>query len=109
MSAVGSLKSSIQPGHVVCVDQFIDRTRGRESTFFGDGVVGHVQFGDPVEENMRAHLVEAAQASGAVVHDGGTYVCIEGPTFSTWAESELFEVGVFGCRYDESARGPIGP
>ncbi|MEE2787635.1 MAG: S-methyl-5'-thioadenosine phosphorylase [Myxococcota bacterium] len=95
VSAVGSLKSSIEPGHVVCVDQFLDRTRGRPSTFFEDGIVGHVQFGDPVEEQMRQHLLASARASGAVTHDGGSYVCIEGPTFSTRAESELYRS--WGC------------
>lgn len=95
VSAVGSLRADIEPGHLVCVDQFLDRTRARPNSFFGDGVVGHVQFGDPVEPAMRAVLLEAARATDATVHDGGTYVCIEGPTFSTRAESNVFRQ--WGC------------
>ncbi|MEZ4475295.1 MAG: S-methyl-5'-thioadenosine phosphorylase [bacterium] len=96
VSAVGSLRADIEPGHMVCPDQLIDRTSRRVGTFFGDGVVGHVQFGDPMEERLRQVLLEAArEASGKVVHDGGTYVCIEGPTFSTRAESNLFRS--WGC------------
>ncbi len=91
VSAVGSLREEIVPGHLVCPDQFIDRTRGlRESTFFGDGCVGHVQFADPVEPALRAVLVAAAREAGATVHDGGTYVVMEGPAFSTRAESHLY-------------------
>ncbi|MEE2757010.1 MAG: S-methyl-5'-thioadenosine phosphorylase [Myxococcota bacterium] len=90
VSAVGSLKEEIEPGHLICVDQFIDRTRGRVESFFGQGIVGHVQFGDPVEENLRQILLSAVSDVGVVGHDGGTYVCIEGPTFSTRAESELY-------------------
>ncbi len=86
VSAVGSLKEEIAPGHLVCVDQFVDRTRGRVESFFGDGIVGHVQFGDPVEENFRQVVLGAAKSTGATTHDGGAYVCIEGPTFSTRAE-----------------------
>ncbi|MCA9544184.1 MAG: S-methyl-5'-thioadenosine phosphorylase [Myxococcales bacterium] len=91
VSAVGSLEEAVEPGHLVCVDQFIDRTRQRPNTFFGEGCVGHVQFGDPVEEGLRQELMAAARAvSGTTVHDGGAYVCIEGPTFSTRAESQMF-------------------
>jgi 5'-methylthioadenosine phosphorylase len=90
VSAVGSLKETIAPGHMVVVDQFIDRTLGRARTFFGDGVVAHVPFGDPVCPAFRALLLGAVRETGAVTHDGGTYVCIEGPTFSTKAESHLF-------------------
>jgi hypothetical protein len=92
VSAVGSLREEIAPGHVVVPDQFIDRTRGRtrESTFFGDGVVAHVQFADPFCAALSGALVGAAGASGAVVHTGGTYVCMEGPQFSTRAESQLY-------------------
>ncbi len=89
VSAVGSLKAEIAPGHLVVVDQFIDRTEGRPRTFFGDGVVGHVSFGDPVCGVLRPILLDAARASGAPTVDGGCYVCIEGPTFSTKAESHL--------------------
>jgi len=92
VSAVGSLREEIAPGHVVVPDQFIDRTRGRqaESTFFGRGVVAHVQFADPFCAPLSRALVDAAQASGARVHAGGTYVCMEGPAFSTRAESHLY-------------------
>ena len=90
VSAVGSLRKKVVPGQVVCCDQFIDRTRGRVSTFFGDGVVAHVGFGDPVCRVLHGALVEAARAAGAVVHKRGTYVCMEGPAFSTRAESELY-------------------
>jgi 5'-methylthioadenosine phosphorylase len=73
------------------VDKFIDRTRGsRASTFFGEGVVAHVPFGDPVCETLRGHLRDASREAGATVHDGGTYVVMEGPAFSTRAESELY-------------------
>jgi len=92
VSAVGSLREEIAPGHVVVPDQFIDRTRGRtrESTFFGAGVVAHVQFADPFCPALSAALAAAAGASGATVHAGGTYVCMEGPQFSTRAESQLY-------------------
>lgn len=90
VSAVGSLRAEIEPGHMVCVDQFIDRTKGRPSTFFSDGIVGHVEFADPIEENLRQVLLGAARACGATVHDGGTYVCMEGPAFSTRAESHMY-------------------
>src|SRR5437762_9588499 len=90
VSAVGSLRAEIAPGHVVVPDQFIDRTRQRPSTFFGHGVVAHVQFADPVCPSLSRVLAEAARAEGAVVHAGGTYVCMEGPHFSTRAESHLY-------------------
>ncbi len=90
ISAVGSLKEEIVPGHMVVVDQFIDRTRGRPSTFFGDGCVAHAQFGDPVCATLRAMLLEATAGLQTTVHDGGTYVCMEGPAFSTRAESNLY-------------------
>ncbi len=90
VSAVGSLQESIEPGHVVFPDQFIDRTKNRESTFFGDGVVGHVSFGEPTTPPFRTLAVEAAQSVGATVHDGGTCVIIEGPAFSTRAESHMY-------------------
>lgn len=90
VSAVGSLREEIVPGHIVVPDQFIDRTRGRRSTFFGGGVVGHISFADPVCAGMRGVLIEAARAAGATVHDKGTYVVMEGPAFSTRAESHLY-------------------
>jgi len=89
-SAVGSLQAEIVPGHMVVIDQFIDRTKDRVSTFFGDGVVAHVAFGDPVCSTLRGFILEAAESAGAVVHDGGVYVCMEGPAFSTRAESNLY-------------------
>lgn len=92
ISAVGSMKEHLQPGHLVLIDQFLDRTRGRtqESTFFGDGCVAHAHFADPVWEPLRQLGLAAARAAGATVHDGGTYVCMEGPLFSTRAESRLY-------------------
>ncbi len=90
VSAVGSLREHIAPGHVVVPDQFIDRTTQRIGTFFGEGVVAHVQFGDPVCAQLRARLIAAATAEGATVHDGGTCMVMEGPAFSTRAESELY-------------------
>lgn len=86
-SAVGSMKEEIVPGHMVLPDQFIDRTYRRIGTFLGNGIVGHVAFGDPVCKKLRSVLKEAAISSGATTHDGGTYVCMEGPLFSTRAES----------------------
>lgn len=90
VSAVGSLQEEVVPGHVVVIDQFIDRTKARASTFYGGGAVGHVAFGDPVCGHMRGFLLAAAREAGATVHDGGTYVCMEGPAFSTRAESNLY-------------------
>lgn len=90
VSAVGSLREEIVPGHLVLPDQFIDRTRGRQSTFFGDGAVGHVQFGEPTTPPFRAMVRDAAKRAGGTVHDGGTLVVMEGPAFSTRAESNLY-------------------
>jgi 5'-methylthioadenosine phosphorylase len=90
VSAVGSLREEVAPGHVVVPDQFIDRTAGRVSTFFDDAVVAHVSMADPVCPKLAAALAAAARSTGATVHEGGTYVCIEGPRFSTRAESHLF-------------------
>jgi 5'-methylthioadenosine phosphorylase len=90
VSAVGSLREEIAPGHVVVPDQFIDRTRHRADTFFGRGVVAHVQFADPVCPNLSRAVAETARAEGATVHAGGTYLCMEGPQFSTRAESNLY-------------------
>uniref|UniRef100_C6E0H4 S-methyl-5'-thioadenosine phosphorylase n=1 Tax=Geobacter sp. (strain M21) TaxID=443144 RepID=C6E0H4_GEOSM len=91
VSAVGSLREEIVPGHIVIPDQFIDRTRGfRKDTFFGSGVVGHVQFADPVCGELSDLLHAAAVEVDAVVHRGGCYVCMEGPAFSTRAESHLY-------------------
>jgi len=91
VSAVGSMKEEIVPGHIVIPDQFFDRTQGkRASTFFGNGVTGHVQFADPVCAELSDVLFAAAQHAGATVHKGGTYICIEGPNFSTRAESMIY-------------------
>jgi len=90
VGAVGSLKEEIIPGHMVFPDQFIDLTRHRTSTFFGNGVVAHVQFGDPVCTKLCERLVQAAQTVGANIHLGGTYICMEGPAFSSRAESLLY-------------------
>ncbi|HEX9872980.1 MAG TPA: S-methyl-5'-thioadenosine phosphorylase [Deferrimonas sp.] len=91
VSAVGSMKEEIVPGDIVIPDQFFDRTQGkRASTFFGEGVVGHVQFADPVCGDLSTVLYQAAVEVGATVHRGGTYICIEGPNFSTRAESNIF-------------------
>jgi 5'-methylthioadenosine phosphorylase len=90
VSAVGSLRQEIAPGHVVVPDQFIDRTRHRPDTFFGRGIVAHVGFADPLCPNVSRALVGAARAEGATVHEGGVYVCMEGPLFSTRAESNLY-------------------
>ncbi|WP_437820566.1 S-methyl-5'-thioadenosine phosphorylase [Sorangium sp. So ce1078] len=90
VSAVGSLREEIEPGDLVVVDQFIDFTKRRTSTFFDDGVVAHVPFADPVCPFMANAVHDAARATAARVHRGGTYVCIEGPQFSTRAESHMF-------------------
>ena len=90
VSAVGSLKQEIPPGDIVIVDQFIDRTKARQASFFGDGVAGHVGFGDPICGALAAHVFDAAKAAGARAHMGGTYVVMEGPMFSTRAESNLY-------------------
>jgi len=90
VSAVGSLREEIAPGHLVVPDQFVDRTFGRIATFFGNGIVAHVAFGDPVCPVLSRALVDGARRLGATVHAGGTYVCMEGPQFSTRAESELY-------------------
>jgi 5'-methylthioadenosine phosphorylase len=90
VSAVGSMQEEIAPGHLVLPTQYIDHTRARPRTFFGDGVVAHVAFADPVCPQLHEHLQGACFAAGATVHPVGTYLCIEGPQFSTRAESELY-------------------
>jgi 5'-methylthioadenosine phosphorylase len=89
-SAVGSLKEEYKPMDLVIPDQFIDRTRGRVSTFFGDGIVAHVGFAHPFCRPLSGIAYQSAQSAGATVHRGGTYVCMEGPQFSTLAESKLY-------------------
>jgi 5'-methylthioadenosine phosphorylase len=90
VSAVGSLREEIAPGHVVVPDQFIDRTTQRPSTFFGKGIVGHVSLADPFCKDLAAKLANAATQEDAKVHARGTYLCMEGPQFSTRAESHLY-------------------
>jgi len=90
VSAVGSLKEEHKPTDFVVPDQFIDRTFHRESTFFGDGIVGHVAFGDPVCATVAKAFIQACAQEGVVGKAGGTYVCMEGPQFSTRAESNLY-------------------
>lgn len=90
VSAVGSMREDIHPGDFVMIDQFIDRTRHRADTFFGEGVVAHVMFAEPICEPLRRILVETAGKLDIRVHDGGTYLNMEGPQFSTRAESRLY-------------------
>ena len=90
VSAVGSMKESIHPGDIVIPDQFIDRTVGRPNTFFSDGIVGHVSFADPICPELSQILYRSVKEVGANVHRGGTYICIEGPQFSTRAEARLY-------------------
>ena len=89
-SAVGSLKMEYKPLDIVVPDQFFDRTRGRISTFFGRGIVAHVAFAHPLCHDLSAIAADSAQKVGATVHRGGTYVNMEGPQFSTLAESNLY-------------------
>ena len=95
LSAVGSLKEDYPPGDFVIVDQFIDRTFKREKSFFGKGMVAHVSVADPVCERIAAFAAKAAKAAGATVHQGGTYLAMEGPQFSTKAESHMYRA--WGC------------
>jgi 5'-methylthioadenosine phosphorylase len=90
VSAVGSMREEIEPGEVVIPDQFVDRTIARPSTFFDDGIVAHISFADPVCHELSGILHSAAIRAGARAHLGGTYVCIEGPQFSTRAESRIY-------------------
>ena len=89
-SAVGSMKEEYAPTHIVFPHQFIDRTRHRPDTFFGNGIVGHVAFADPICTGASMMMASAARECGAFVHEGGVYVCMEGPQFSTRAESALY-------------------
>jgi len=91
LSACGSFKEELPPGSFVLVDQFVDRTHRRESSFFGKGLVAHVSMAHPVSPLLRAHLRAAAVSSGITPHWGGTYVCIEGPQFSTYADSITYK------------------
>lgn len=92
-SAVGSLKAEVKPLDIVIPDQFIDRTKNRIATFFGDGLVAHIAFGDPICQNLAkvlANTVRGLALSEVDLHEGGTYICMEGPAFSTRAESNLY-------------------
>ena len=89
-SAVGSLKEEYRPADIVVPDQFFDRTKGRASSFFGRGLVGHVSFAHPFCKILSGVACESGKRAGATVHKGGTYVCMEGPQFSTLAESKLY-------------------
>jgi 5'-methylthioadenosine phosphorylase len=90
ISACGSLKEGIAPGDFVVIDQLIDRTKSRDATFFEDGIVAHIMFADPITAELAGPLADAAEKAGTKVHRGGTYVCMEGPAFSTRAESQLY-------------------
>ncbi|KQP61449.1 MULTISPECIES: S-methyl-5'-thioadenosine phosphorylase [unclassified Methylobacterium] len=96
ISACGSFRSELHPGLFVLVDQFVDRTFGRESSFFGNGCVAHVPFAHPVGPVLQARIAAAAAAENLPVHKGGTYVCMEGPQFSSFAESKTYK----GLGYD---------
>ncbi|HBO85002.1 MAG: methylthioadenosine phosphorylase [Deltaproteobacteria bacterium GWC2_42_11] len=90
VSAVGSMREDIKPGHIVIPDQFFDRTKSRINTFFGNGIVGHVEFAEPVCPDLSNALFNAAKELKITAHKGGTYICIEGPQFSTRAESRIY-------------------
>src|SRR6478609_4967261 len=91
LSACGSFREDLPPGTFVLIDQFVDRTHKRESSFFGKGMVAHVSMAHPVSPLLRAHLRNAAMAEGIPSHWGGTYICMEGPQFSTYAESMTYK------------------
>ena len=90
LSAVGSLKEEHKPLDFVIPDQFVDRTRGRVSTFFGEGLVAHIGFSHPICPQLASVALQAAKGSGVSAKSGGTYLCMEGPAFSTLAESQLY-------------------
>ncbi|MEK7285797.1 MAG: S-methyl-5'-thioadenosine phosphorylase [Nitrospirota bacterium] len=107
VGAVGSMKKEIVPGHIVVPDQFYDLTKGRKSTFFGNGIVAHVSLADPICSVLAATIAKAAKGLGAVVHKGGTYLCMEGPQFSSRAESEVhrkWNVSVIGMTHATEAK-----
>lgn len=90
ISAIGSLREEYAPGSFVAVDQFIDRTYGRDKSFFGEGLVAHVSMADPVCPRLIAYAVQAAREAGAKVHEGGCYLAMQGPQFSTRVESRMY-------------------
>ncbi len=94
-SAVGSLQAEVKPLDLVLPDQFIDRTKSRASTFFGEGIVGHIAFGDPICQQLTGVLADAIESlnlANTTLHKGGTYICMEGPAFSTKAESNMYRM-----------------
>ncbi|TXM75430.1 S-methyl-5'-thioadenosine phosphorylase [Methylobacterium sp. WL12] len=95
LSACGSFRNELHPGLFVLVDQFVDRTVGRPSSFFGNGCVAHVSLAHPVGPNLQKRIANAAEAEGIAVHRGGTYVCMEGPQFSSLAESKSYKAQGF--------------
>lgn len=110
VSAVGSLKEEIEPGHMVLPSQFFDRTQGRKATFFGQGIVAHVPFGQPICTKLQNQLLQACKKVDVVTHVGGTYVNMEGPMFSTRAESQFYRsldasiIGMTNCTEAKLAR-----
>lgn len=90
VSAVGSMKEEIEPGHIVIPNQYIDRTMGRKQTFFGQGIVAHVSAANPMCPHLAEHLANSVTACGLTCHTTGTYICMEGPAFSTRGESLLY-------------------
>ena len=106
LSACGSFKEELPPGTFVLIDQFVDRTHKRESSFFGKGLVAHVSMAHPVSPRLRIHIANAAMAEGIEVKRDGTYVCMEGPQFSTLRrEHDLQAARLFGDRHDQHAGG----
>jgi 5'-methylthioadenosine phosphorylase len=106
-SAVGSMKEAYHPTHFIMPDQFIDRTRHRVDTFFGEGIVAHVSFAEPICPYLKSVLVRAGENAGVTIHDGGIYLCMEGPQFSTKAESMLYrswDVDVIGMTNLQEAK-----
>ncbi len=106
-SAVGSMREEVRPRDVVLIDQFIDRTHHRHATFFGDGIAAHVSLADPICAETRSKLLSVARKVGARAHDRGTYLCMEGPAFSTRAESRLYRawgVDVIGMTNFQEAK-----
>ncbi|MCL4139482.1 UNVERIFIED_CONTAM: hypothetical protein GTU68_050637 [Idotea baltica] len=107
ISAVGSMREDVPPGDFVVIDQFFDRTRHRVDTFFNQGIVAHVMFADPICEETRQVLLAASRKAGVNTHDGGTYINMEGPQFSTRAESKIYRkwgVDVIGMTNLQEAR-----
>lgn len=106
-SAVGSMKEQYHPTDILFPDQFIDRTRHRADTFFGDGIAAHVSLADPICGEVASAMAQASRQVGAATHEGGTYLCMEGPQFSTRAESNLYRswgVDVIGMTNLQEAR-----